>query len=60
MTFVRSILILLTAIVAVGVPYAFGYALSNHHATPVIVGAACLVLTVAFGFLLTRSRRTSR
>ena len=60
MTFLRSILILLTAVVATGVPYAFGHALSNHHTTPVIVGAACLLLTLAFGFVLTRRRRASR
>ena len=56
MTFFRSILILIAAVLAIGVPYAFGHALSNHHLTPVIVGAGCLVLTVALSFVLTRKR----
>ena len=56
MTFFRSILILITAVLAMGAPYAWGHALSNHHVTPVIVGAVCLVLTIALSFVLTRKR----
>ena len=59
MTFLRSIMVLLIAELLVLVPYSFGYALSNHHTRPVIVGSAALVLTIALGYLLTR-RRASR
>jgi hypothetical protein len=54
MTILRSLLILVTAVAAIGVPYAFGHALSNHSTTAVLVGAGSLVLAVAFGFLLAR------
>jgi hypothetical protein len=56
MTFVRSILVLLAAVVLILVPYAWGYALSNHHTTPVIVGVAALLATIFFAFILTRRR----
>ena len=52
-------MVLLIAALLVLVPYSFGYALSNHHTRPVIVGSAALVLTIALGYLLTR-RRASR
>ena len=56
MTFLRSIMILLVSALLILVPYSFGYALSNHHTRPVIVGAVALVLTLALAFLLTRRR----
>ncbi len=56
MTFLRSILVLITSIVLILVPYAWGHALSNHHSTPVVVGAGAAVLTLAFAFVLTRRR----
>lgn len=59
MTFVRSILILITSILLILVPYSWGHALSNHHRTPVIVGIGALVLACALIFLLTRRRADS-
>lgn len=56
MTFFRSILILVTAVALILVPYAFGHALSNHHTNPVIVGAGALVLAIALTVVLTRRR----
>ena len=59
MTFFRSILVLLVSVLLVLVPYSFGYALSNHHTTPVIVGCVALLLAVAVGFVLTRHGRAT-
>ncbi len=54
MTVFRSILILAAAVALILVPYAFGHALSNHHTTPVILGAGALVLAVVLSLALTR------
>ena len=59
MTFFRSLLILVTCVLLIGVPYSLGHALSNHHTTPVIVGIACLVLAVGLSFALTRRPRST-
>lgn len=54
MTVIRSLLILLTSVLFILVPYSWGHALSNHHRTPVLVGAGALVVAITLIFLLSR------